>query len=82
MNKLYTFNEIVSLEDLIKVRTDILLNEKTLKFEDTGTVNHLSNINFKQIIKVNLNTDDKSEVVDVVKKLELLHTIYNLYIYV
>lgn len=75
LDKLYTFNEIVSLEDLTKVPTDMLLDEKTLKSEDTETINHLSSINFKQIIKVNLNTDGKTEVVDIVKKLELLQEI-------
>lgn len=75
LEKLYAFDEIVSLEDLTKVPTDMLLDEKTLKPEDTETINHLSNINFKQIIKVNLNTGDKSEVVDVIKKLELLKEI-------
>ncbi len=72
-NKLYSINEVISLEDLTEVPSDILINEKTLKTSTSSeTIEHLNNIDFKQIIKINLNTNSKQEVINIIKQIELL----------
>ena len=68
--KLFEFEQIDSLKDLTEVPSDILLNEYTLINSSSETIDYLKRIEFKQIIKINLKTNSKQDVINVITKIK------------
>ena len=71
IRKLYSIDGVESLEELANVSDDLLVDDKTLKSIDSEIIRHLKEIDYKQIIKIVLNTNTKEKVIDVVHKIEL-----------
>lgn len=73
--KLLGIHQVISIEDLTELPSNLLLDEKTLIESSNKTIKHLKSIKFKQILKLNLNTKTKQDVLSAIMDIETLDEI-------
>ena len=70
IDKLYTIEKVESYEDLTELSIESLVNKRIDTKYYNSIKKYLDSIEFKQILKINLNTTSKQEVLDVMKVIE------------
>lgn len=69
-SKLYSIEEVKSHDDLSELSVDSLANNGINTQYYSSIENYLNSIDFKQILKINLNTNSKQDVIDIIKVIE------------
>ncbi len=75
--KLYTIEEVESYDDLSELSVESLVNDGIDPKCYSSIKNHLDSIDFKQILKINLNTTSKQEVVEIIKQIETFDEVFS-----
>ena len=77
IEKLNGIEEVKSYYDLSELSFESLNNEGIDTKSYSSIKNHLDSIDFKQILKINLTTTSKQEVVEIIKQIETFEEVFS-----